>query len=130
MLPHETACKAGAFVVEPHPQEVISASCPGAAPGVSDFGDLSAQLVRNLAAVSNGAASRLRSGCPALAMPYPASGLWPRKREGAPVLDRFQCPGAPFIKMCGPTDSQQLIRLPPSAGPLFTIKNEHHYELL
>src|SRR5260370_37078625 len=52
------------------------------------------------------------------------------KGKGAPVLDRFQCPGAPFIKMCGPTDSRQLIRLSPSAGPLFTIKNEHHYELL
>ena len=69
MLPHETACKAGAFLVEPHPQEVSSASCPGAAPGLSDFGDLSAQLVRNLSAVSNGAASRLRSGFSALAMP-------------------------------------------------------------
>ena len=55
-----------------------SASCPGAAPGLSDFGDLSAQLVRNLSAVSNGAASRLCSGFSALAMPCRASGLWPR----------------------------------------------------
>ena len=74
---------------------------------------------------------RSTSGFSALAMPRRS--YWTmaaKKGKRAPGLDRFQCPGAPFIKKCGPADSRQLIRLPPSARPLFTIKNEHHYELL
>jgi hypothetical protein len=39
MLPHETACKAGAFLVGHIPET----SCPGAAPDLSGFGDLSVQ---------------------------------------------------------------------------------------
>jgi len=150
---------------------VSSASCPGAAPGLSDFGDLSAQLVRNLSAVSNGAASRvLRTAIdswrsskdnrinllPCAAPPASqhwqcrvvASGLWPRspadgskarrrvaaitaaKMEESAKPGSIPMPRRSLYKMCGPADSRQLIRLPPSAGPLFTIKNEHHYELL
>ena len=45
-LPHDTACKAGAFLVEPHPHmrtalHSSAAPCrPGAAPGLGGFGDL------------------------------------------------------------------------------------------
>lgn len=41
MLPHGTACKAGAFLVEPHPlSDDRSACCSGAALGLGGFGDL------------------------------------------------------------------------------------------
>ena len=77
-----------------------------------------------------------------------ASGPWPRspadggkarrrvaaitaaKREESAKPGSIPMPRRSIYKMCGPADSRQLIRLPPSAGPLFTIKNEHHYELL
>ncbi len=66
-LPHETACKAGAFLVEPHP--------PGAQwhaalvlPQAWVVLETSlCWLARGITAVSNGAASRLRSGISTMA---------------------------------------------------------------
>ena len=85
---------------------VRSASCPGAAPGLSDFGDLSAQLVRNLSAVSKwcGQPVTLRL----LSIGNAVSWLVDHDREkgkGAPGLDRFQCPGSLLMKLvsCGGT---------------------------
>ena len=68
-LPHETACKAGAFLVEPHPQSAqwhAALVLPQAWVVLETY---LCWLARGITAVSNGAASRLRSGFSALAMP-------------------------------------------------------------
>jgi hypothetical protein len=80
MLPHKTACKAGAFLVEPHPlceycrAQHRSACRPGAAPGLDGFGDLPVQAGTRHICGSNGAASRLRSGVSTMASSH--LGYW------------------------------------------------------
>ena len=74
MLPHKTACKADAFLVEPHPQMNYCPPQEHAAlvlPQAWVVLETSlCWLARGITTASNGAASRLRSGFSALAMPY------------------------------------------------------------
>lgn len=67
MLPHETACKAGAFLVEPHPQRCAAHAALVLPQAWVVLETSLCWLARGITAVSNGAASRLRSGISTMA---------------------------------------------------------------
>ena len=125
MLPHKTACKAGAFLVG-HIPKISAVPCrPGAAPGLGGFGDLPVQ-----------AGTRHNCGIKWCGQPVTLR----RLNDGVVaswLLDhgRSKLKGAPSRDI--PRHRRSLLLSCGSANPQacrrpqdFTIKNEHHYELL